>query len=72
MNSSVLTMVNDTCEGEFDWSGELIPVQGFGYMPPCVDTEMERRFQVSTDKLVPVKGIGFITPCVDREMGRSF
>ena len=51
-------MADNTCDGEFDWSGELVPVQGFGYMPPCVDTEMDRRFQVSTDKLVPGNGFG--------------
>ena len=29
-----------------DWGGELVPVQGFGFMPHCVNMEMERRFQV--------------------------
>ena len=65
-------MVNDTCEGEFDWSGELVPVQGFGHMPPCVDKEIGRRFQVSTDKLVQEQGFWFMPLCVDREMGGGF
>ena len=63
-------MVNDTCGGEFDWSGELVPVKGFGYMPSCVDKEMGRGFQVSEDKLLTVQRFGFIPPCMDREMGR--
>jgi len=39
-------MENDTCQGQFDWSGELTAVPGFGFLPPCVEREMEKRFQV--------------------------
>jgi hypothetical protein len=59
-------MVNDTCEGEFDWSGELVPVQGFGYMPSCVDREMGRRFQVSW---YLYHGFVWISICIDKQMG---
>ena len=41
-----VNMENDTCQGQFDWSGELTAVPGFGFMPTCVEREMEKRFQV--------------------------
>ena len=31
----------------YDWSGELVPVQGFGFLPNCVNEEIEKRFQVN-------------------------
>ena len=40
---TVLSMGNFDC----DCGGELIPVHGFGFMPHCVNREMERRFQVN-------------------------
>ena len=32
----------------YDWEGPKVPVQGFGFLPACVEAEMERRFQVET------------------------
>ena len=38
----------------YDWSGELVPVQGFGTIPDCVNDEMEKRFQVHLSISKPV------------------
>ena len=33
-------------QGDCEWEGELVPVQGFGFMPACVYKEVENRFEV--------------------------
>ena len=40
-------MENVNCEADFNWSGkELVPVQGFGWLPACVQGEEGDRFKV--------------------------
>ena len=42
-----LNMENVSCEADFNWSGkELVPVQGFGWLPACVQDEVGGRFKV--------------------------
>ena len=31
----------------YDWEGPKVPVQGFGFLPACVEAEMERRADTS-------------------------
>ena len=30
----------------YDWEGHLVSVQGFGFIPPCLHLEIEKRFMV--------------------------
>jgi hypothetical protein len=40
-------MKNMNCEPDFNWSGtQLVPVQGFGWLPACVQGEVGDRFKV--------------------------
>ena len=31
----------------YNWEGDLVPVQGFGFLPHSVELEIENRFEVS-------------------------
>ena len=34
--------------GDCEWGGELVQVQGFGFMPSCVNKEIEDIFEVGS------------------------
>ena len=41
-------MTNMNCKEHFNWSEkQLVPVQGFGWLPACVQGEVGDRFKVA-------------------------
>ena len=44
---SILKPVKESQNQPYDWSGELVPNQGFGFHTNCVNEEMKKRFQVN-------------------------